>query len=166
MSILAQSSNEIRTAGSRPGAAISMEASSGIASAERVNAALALLRVVVGSVFVAHGAQKLFVYGIAGVSGAFAGMGIPLAGVAGPAVALIEFLGGMALILGLFTRIMALGLAGTMLGAIFFVHIGSGFFAPEGVEFVLTLFAAAIALALTGPGGFSLDAALNRYRSS
>jgi putative oxidoreductase len=134
-------------------------------SAERLNAGLAVIRVIVGSVFLAHGAQKLFVYGLGGVTGAFAGMGIPLAGVVGPAVAFLEFLGGLALVLGLFTRIAGLGLAAVMLGAIFTVHLAGGFFAPEGVEFVLTLFAAALALALTGPGGFSLDAALEQRRA-
>jgi putative oxidoreductase len=137
----------------------------GIASAERVNAGLAVLRVVVGSVFLAHGAQKLFVYGLGGVSGAFAGMGIPMAEVAGPAVAFAEFLGGLALVLGLFTRVVGLGLAGVMLGAIFFVHLAGGFFAPEGGEFVRMLVAAAAALALTGPGSFSLDAAIARRRA-
>ncbi len=131
-------------------------------SAERLSAGLAALRVIVGTVFLAHGAQKLFVYGFSGVSGAFGGMGVPLAGVAGPAVAILEFLGGIALLLGLFTRIAGLGLAGVMLGAIFFVHLAGGFFAPEGVEFVLTLFAAAAMFAITGAGGYSLDALIAR----
>jgi putative oxidoreductase len=134
-------------------------------STARLSAGLAALRVVVGTVFLAHGAQKLFVYGIGGVTGAFGGMGVPLAGIAGPAVAFLEFFGGIALLLGLFTRTVGLGLAGVMLGAIGFVHLAGGFFAPEGVEFVLTLFAAAVAFAITGPGGYSLDAVLERRRA-
>jgi putative oxidoreductase len=134
-------------------------------SRERLNAGLAALRAVVGTVFLAHGAQKLFVFGLGGVAGAFSGMGVPLAGIAGPAVAFLEFFGGLALLLGLFTRVTGIGLAGVMLGAIFFAHLPGGFFAPEGVEFVLTLFAAAVTLAITGPGNYSLDAVLKRRRS-
>lgn len=137
----------------------------GVPSAVRINAALALLRVTVGAVFAAHGAQKLFVYGFAGVTGAFEGMGVPMAGIIGPAVALLEFFGGLALIAGLFTRITALGLGLTMVGAISLVHLPAGFFLPNGAEFVLTLFGAAAALALVGPGGYSVDALLARRRA-
>lgn len=131
----------------------------------RIDAGLAALRVIVGSVFAAHGAQKLFVYGFAGVIGAFEGMGVPLAGIVGPAVALLEFFGGLALIAGLFTRLAALGLATNMLGATVVVHLAAGFFLPNGIEFALTLLAASGALALTGPGGFSVDAVLRRRRA-
>lgn len=131
----------------------------------RLNAALAALRLIVGTVFLAHGAQKIFVFGFGGVTGAFEGMGIPFAGVAGPAVALVELLGGLALIAGLFTRLAATGLAITMLGATVMVHLGAGFFLPNGYEFTLTLFGAAVALALAGPGAFSLDAAIARRGS-
>ena len=130
----------------------------------RVSAALAVLRGVVGIIFVAHGAQKLFTYGLAGVSGSFAGMGIPLPGIAGPAVAFLEFFGGIALILGLLTRLAALGLAITMLGAIFMVHLAAGFFMPQGYEFVLALFGVAVALAVAGAGEYSLDAVIARRR--
>lgn len=135
-------------------------------AAGRLSAGLAVLRAVVGVVFVAHGGQKLFVYGLAGVSGAFAQMGVPLPEVAGPLVAFVELLGGIALILGLLTRLAALALAVDMLGAIVLVHLAGGFFLPNGIEFALTLFGGAAALALTGAGAFSLDAVLGRRRAN
>lgn len=134
-------------------------------SAARVSAALAVLRGVVGTVFVAHGAQKLFVFGFGGVIGAFEGMGVPLAGITGPAVAMLELFGGLALIAGVFTRTTALGLAGIMLGAMALVHFPAGFFLPNGMEFTLTLFGGVMALALAGPGVFSLEAVIARRRS-
>ena len=135
--------------------------------APRLGAGLAVLRVVVGAVFLAHGAQKLFVYGLAGVTGvtgAFGDMGIPLPAVTGPAVALLEFFGGLALVAGLLTRLAALGLAVNMLGATLLVHLEGGFFMPNGVAFTLTLFGGAAALALAGAGDFSLDGVLARRR--
>jgi len=132
----------------------------------RHDAGLAILRVVTGAVFLAHGAQKLFQYGLAGVTGSFARMGVPLPAITAPLVSGLEFFGGIALIAGLLTRLVALGLAIDMLGAIFLVHLAGGFFVPKGVEFVLMLFAAAGTLALTGPGAFSIDAALARRHAA
>ena len=134
--------------------------------ANRIDIGLTTLRIAIGTIFAAHGAQKLFVYGFDGVTGAFTQMGIPLAGIAGPLTGLVEFFGGLALIAGLLTRLAGFGLAITMLGAIGFVHLAGGFFAPNGVEFPLALFAAAAALAFTGAGRYSLDALIAGRRSA
>ena len=126
--------------------------------------ALTVLRVITGVTFIAHGAQKLFVFGFAGVSGGFAQMGIPGASVMGPFIALLELFGGIALVFGLLTRLAAFGLAFDMVGAMVFVHFKNGFFLPQGYEFVLTLLAMSAALVFTGAGEFSLDALIGRKK--
>ena len=121
---------------------------------------LTVLRVVVGAVFLAHGAQKVFVYGFHGVAGAFAGMGIPVPAVTSALVAVVELLGGAALIAGFLTRWAAILNGFDMLVAIMLVHIKKGFFNPGGVEFPLTLLAACLVLAVVGPGAGSVDGAM------
>lgn len=126
---------------------------------------IAIVRVITGVIMLAHGAQKLFQFGIAGVTQGFAGMGVPLPGIVAPLVTILEFAGGIALILGLLTRVVAFGLAIDMLGALFIVHLANGFFLPNGYEFVLVLFAATAALVIAGAGAFSIDQAIaNRRR--
>ena len=128
----------------------------------QIDAGLTLLRIVLGLTFVMHGGQKLFVYGFAGVTGAFGQMGIPMPGLLGPFVALVEFFGGIAIVLGLLTRLAALGIGGTMIVAILTVHLKAGFFNPGGFEFPLSLLASALTLVITGAGAYSLDAVLER----
>ena len=132
------------------------------ATPRQIDLGLLVLRLITGTIFVAHGAQKLFVFGFDGVAGGFGQMGVPMAEIVGPLVALVEFFGGLALIAGLLTRFAGFGLAIVMVGAMLIAHLPAGFFAPNGVEFPLALFGAAITLLLTGAGAFSLDAMISR----
>ena len=118
---------------------------------------LAFLRIGVGGVFVAHGAQKLFSYGIPGVSGLMAQIGVPFPTVSAVAVTSAEFLGGLALVAGFGTRLAAIPIAFSMLVAALTVHLKGGFFLPNGIEYVLVLFLASVALVLTGSGALSVD---------
>jgi putative oxidoreductase len=127
--------------------------------------ALLVLRLVLGGVFVAHGAQKLFGSfggpGIEGTAGFHEQLGIkpakPMAILAG----LAEFVGGMLVAAGFLTPLAALALIVVMIVAIVKVHLKNGFFAASGgYEFNLVLIAVAVALILAGSGAYSIDAAL------
>lgn len=122
------------------------------------DAGLAVLRVVLGLILVVHGAQKLFGFGFAGVAGMLDGLGVPASELLAPMVVLVELAGGIALVVGVFTRIAAALIAVDMLVATLLLHLPNGFFvANGGVEFTLMLLAAAVEVALTGPGVFSVD---------
>lgn len=126
---------------------------------------ITILRVVVGIVFLVHGGQKLFVWGFGGVAAFMAKVGIPAPMLAAIAVTLVELLGGLALVLGLYTRWVAVPLAIDMAVAILVVHLPAGFFLPDGYEFPLTLLAASVALALLGSGKAAVDTLLAGSRS-
>lgn len=120
------------------------------------------LRLPLGIIFAAHGAQKLFGwfggYGLEGTGQWMASIGLEpgvfLAALSGSA----EFFGGLFLILGLLTRPSALVLAVTMLVAIFTVHINNGLFMNNnGYEFGLALLAGAVSLLISGGGRASAD---------
>jgi putative oxidoreductase len=123
--------------------------------------AVTVLRVLAGFLFAAHGWQKFSQFTITGTQASFAQMGVPAAELAAPVVATLELVGGIALILGVLTRVFAALLALDMLGALFLVHAPAGIFAADGgYELVLILAAAAIAIAFFGPARLSGDYAL------
>ena len=120
------------------------------------------LRVGAGTIFAAHGAQKLFGwfggYRLEGTAGCMASIGLepgyPMALLAASA----EFFGGFLLVVGLLVRPAALVLAVTMLVAIFTVHFANGFFlSNNGHEFGLALLAVSVALLVRGAGSLSID---------
>jgi putative oxidoreductase len=126
---------------------------------------LLILRLVVGLTLAAHGAQKLFGWfggpGMTGWTQAVTKLRIRPAQPWAWVAALSEFGGGLLLALGFLSPIGSLAIAGAMVVAIATVHFPRGFFVTKGgYEFNLTLIAAVTALALTGPGAYSLDAAL------
>ena len=125
---------------------------------------IAVLRVMAGIIFLAHGEQKLFVYGFSGVDAAFAHMGLPIPGILGPFVALLEFAGGMALVFGVLTRWISVLFAIEMAVAVLRVHLANGFYLPNGYEFALTMCGVSVALALAGPGAAALDDRIFQHR--
>ncbi len=128
-----------------------------------------VIRLAVGVVFAAHGAQKLLgIWGGGGVTGTaayFAQLGLTPAYPLALLVSIVELAGGLLLIAGAFTLAASSILTISMLVAVWKVHLASGFFlnwtnAPgvgHGYEFNLMLIAALVSLMLTGPGALSVD---------
>ena len=134
-----------------------------------------ILRIVLGIVFFAHGAQLTL--------GWFGGHPFPQTlaalgkmGLPAPIAALVilaQFLGGIGLIAGLLTRVAAIGIAAVMTGAIFTAHIHVGFFMNwfgqqkgEGYEYHLLAISNAVALIILGGGNFSLDKMVSERTST
>lgn len=127
---------------------------------------LTFVRLLLGVVFFAHGAQKLLGwfggFGFTATVGAFVKMGMPLA-VAYFAI-FVEFFGGLSMLFGLLSRLAGLGIAAEMCGAIATVHYHNGFFMNwygmqkgEGFEYHLLTIAIAVLIMIRGAGAFSLD---------
>ena len=126
---------------------------------------LLIARIVLGVVFIAHGYQKLFTIGVDGVFGFLASLGIPLPNFFAWVLSLTEFFGGIVVLLGIFTRYAALGLAIVMVTATLTAKATVGLIAPPmstipGYELDLSLLALSLTLLLAGPGTLSLEKGL------
>ena len=133
-----------------------------------IDVALLIARVIVGVVFMAHGAQKLF--------GAFGGPGLSaVVGMMGPLgylVSIGEFFGGLGLVVGFLSRLSAASIIVIMLGAIGMVHGKVGFFmnwmgsqGGEGFEYHLLAIAILLVILIAGPGRYAVGRSLPLSRS-
>jgi putative oxidoreductase len=131
-----------------------------------VELALFVLRLVVGLMFAAHGAQKLFgVFGgggIEGTAGMFDKLGLRPGKLHAWTGGIAEFAGGLLIALGLLTPYASAALIGVMTAAVLTVHLRNGFFnTAGGFEYNLVLVATLFALTGVGAGEWSLDNALD-----
>lgn len=118
---------------------------------------LLIARLLLGAVLIAHGWQKLVDQGVGATADGFAQLGIPAPTAAAVFAVVAELGGGVLLVLGLLTPVAGLLVAGTMAGAWWFVHRGSGLFAAEGGwELVAALGLGALVLGVV-PGRLALD---------
>jgi putative oxidoreductase len=135
---------------------------------EMITLGILLLRAVAGLTIAAHGAQKIFGWfggpGMPGFIGMVRGLGIKPARFWAYAVAVVEFLGGLLVALGLLTPIAAIAVFADMVVAIVLVHVAKGFFNQSGgYEFPLLMAVVMLTLALTGPGAASLDGLIRMH---
>lgn len=118
-----------------------------------------LLRLILGVVYLMHAYLAVVVFGFAGMVTYQAKNGVPSPELATVYLILAHGLGGLCLVLGLFTRWAALANVPAMLGALWFVHLRNGFWAhssPTGYEYVLVLLVVSVAVALIGGGALAL----------
>src|SRR3954447_11920282 len=127
-----------------------------------INLGLLIIRLVVGILFIGHGAQKLFGwfggFGLKGTGGWFESIGMKPGITMALFAGLSELAGGILFSLGLLTPLAAILIAGTMVMAIIKVHGSNGLWATSnGYEYNLTLLAVTIGVALIGPGQYAID---------
>lgn len=123
------------------------------------------LRLTAGAIFVSQGYRKLFndpaaPHGLANLESMIHARGLPMAGRLAVLVSTVELIGGVALLVGLFTRLAAVPLGGVLLVAIAGFKLRAGFLG--GWDWPLSVLALVVAVALLGPGAVSLDAVLGQ----
>ena len=127
-----------------------------------VDLGLLILRAALGIVFVMHGWQKATEFGLSGLAGSLATLGIPFPEVNAALLIATELGGGLAMLAGAFARVAGVLLAFAMIVATITVHLANGFFLPNGYEFTLTLMLASLAVTAAGAGAYSVDSRLFR----
>ncbi|MGM0836733.1 MAG: DoxX family protein [Bacillota bacterium] len=130
-----------------------------------IDIGLLIIRLVIGALFIGHGAQKLFGwfggYGLKGTGSWFESIGMKPGVTMALFAGLTELIAGLLFALGLLTPLAGIMIAGTMLMAIVKVHAPNGLWATSnGYEYNLTLLVVAVGIALIGAGQYSLDAFL------
>lgn len=134
-----------------------------------MNWGLLLIRLALAAVFIFHGGQKLFGlfegHGLKDTTKFMENLSIPIPAVSALVVGIVEFFGGIALGVGVLTRLFAFMLAVDMTVAILKVHYVA-FGLPSGMEFVLMLGTASLGIALIGPGRLAVDHLLFRRRET
>jgi putative oxidoreductase len=118
---------------------------------------ITILRIAVALPYIFHGGQKLFIHKMTKVTMMMKANGLPWPRVCAILVSTVEFFGGIALVLGFYTRLAAIPLSFTMVVALVAVKLKGGYFLPEGYEYVLLLLAASVALIFTGSGAFAIN---------
>lgn len=122
-----------------------------------------ILRVALGVIFTYHGYMKVAVMGMPQVTGFMESLGLPFPGLMAFLVSYGELIGGILLILGLFTYWVSLMNIVIATVALLLVHIAKGFnVADGGYEFIMLILAGSISMFITGPGKYSLDAKLQK----
>lgn len=138
------------------------------ASSTALDLGLFLIRLILGIVLMYHGSQKIFGWfggpGIAGFAGFLEKLQVPVPLISAWMAACAEFFGGLLILIGLGTRLIAIPVVITMLVAIITVHRHAFGSENGGMEFPLTLAVVTAGIALTGAGRFSLDWAIRRGR--
>ncbi len=132
--------------------------STNFAASQNPDLAALVLRLTNGVLFVLHAGLKIFVFTLAGTVGFFESIGLP--GFLAYVVIAAELLGGVALIVGFRTRLVALALIPVLLGALFTVHLSNGFFFSNeggGWEYLAFWIVALLVQSLLGAGLYGVE---------